>query len=291
LKKIENSELVLNPDGSIYHLKLQPDQVAKTIIVVGDQGRVSEVSKHFDVIEHQVQNREFVTHTGKIGSKSITALSTGIGTDNVDIVMNELDALFNIDLQERTIKKEHTALQIVRIGTSGTIQEDIPVDSVVVSSHGLGFDGLARFYEFDYKKDDLELEDIFISSMNLPNGIARPYMISAPGLLFNKLSKISKYHGITATANGFYGPQGRKLRINCAVDNLNEQLQQFKYQGHRITNFEMETSALYMLSLALGHSACTACAIIANRAVKEYSKDYKPIVKKLIVDVLTELTS
>jgi len=290
LKKIENSELVLNPDGSIYHLKLQPDQVAKTIIVVGDQGRVSEVSKHFDVIEHQVQNREFVTHTGKIGNKSITALSTGIGTDNVDIVMNELDALFNIDLQERTIKQEHTALQIVRIGTSGTIQEDIPVDSVVVSSHGLGFDGLARFYEFDYKKDDLELEDIFISSMNLPNGIAIPYMISAPGLLFNKLSKISEYHGITATANGFYGPQGRKLRINCAVDNLNEQLQQFNYQGHRITNFEMETSALYMLSSALGHSACTACAIIANRAVKEYSKDYKPIVKKLIVDVLTELT-
>lgn len=291
MQKLESSELVLNPDGSIYHLKLHPEQVADTVIVVGDQNRVAMVSKHFDVIEHQVSNREFVTHTGKIGNKRITALSTGIGTDNVDIVMNELDALFNIDLKERIIKQQHQSIKVVRIGTSGTIQEDIPVDEAVISTHGLGFDGLKHFYAFSTSEQDKIIENAFISQVDLPSGVAQPYIAGAPGLLFSKLSSISPYHGITATANGFYGPQGRKLRIPCAVNNLNEQLQQFRFHEHRITNFEMETSALYMLAQALGHEACTACAIIANRARKEYSKDYKPVVEKLVKDVLEVLTT
>jgi len=289
LKKIESSELVLNPDGSIYHLKLHPEQVAETVIVVGDQGRVEAISMHFDKIEHKVQNREFVTHTGYIGNKRISALSTGIGTDNIDIVMNELDALFNIDLKSRTINDNKKSIDVIRIGTSGTIQEDIPVDSVILSTHGLGFDGVARFYEFEQTQDDLALESAFKTQMKLPIGIAEPYMVSAPGLLFKKLKNITSYHGITATANGFYGPQGRTLRLKCAVDNLNEQLQHFNFQGHRITNFEMETSALFMLSKALGHHASTVCAIIANRARKEYSKDYKPVITKLITDVLAKL--
>ncbi|MFN4123623.1 MAG: nucleoside phosphorylase [Flavobacteriales bacterium] len=290
MKKIESSELVLNPDGSIYHLKLHPEQVANTIIVVGDQNRVGMVSKHFDHIEHQVANREFVTHTGSIGGKRITALSTGIGTDNVDIVMNELDALFNIDLKAREVKSEHQSFRVIRIGTSGTIQEDIPVDSAVISTHGLGFDGLAHFYQFAFSDADKQLSEAFVNQLNLPPNIAKPYMVQASGLLFNQLKAISPYHGITATANGFYGPQGRKLRIPCAVENLNEQLHDFRFENHRITNFEMETSALYMLSQALGHEACTACAIIANRARKEYSKNYKPVVENLIANVLEVIT-
>lgn len=290
MKKIESSELVLNPDGSIYHLKLHPEQVADTIIVVGDQNRVSMISKHFDHIEHQVSNREFVTHTGWIGSKRITVLSTGIGTDNIDIVMNELDALFNIDLKERMLKPQHSSFKVIRIGTSGTIQEDIPVDTVVVSSHGLGFDGLAHFYQINFSESDQKLTQSFNEQINLPSNSAQPYIVQAPGLLFNQIKKISPYHGITATANGFYGPQGRQLRIPCAVENLNEQLQKFRFEKHRITNFEMETSALYMLSQALGHEACTACAIIANRVRKEYSKDYHPVVEKLIANVLQVLT-
>lgn len=285
---IASSELVLNPDGSIYHLKLLPEQLADHIIVVGDQGRVASVSAHFDEIEHQVSNREFVTHTGTYKGKRISAISTGIGPDNIDIVINELDALVNIDLKTREIKSEKKSLNIIRIGTSGTLHADIPVDSVIVSKYGLGFDGVLQYYAHQQNADEHALEEAFLRQVNLPSGAAKPYFIKSSDKLFDLISE-GFYTGITATAGGFYGPQGRTLRLMCAVENLNEQLAAFKHSSGRITNFEMETSALYGLSKLLGHNACTACAIIANRATLAYSKDYKPVIASLIKTVLDRI--
>lgn len=285
---IASSELVLNPDGSIYHLKLLPEQLADHIIVVGDQGRVASVSAHFDEIEHQVSNREFVTHTGTYKGKRISAISTGIGPDNIDIVINELDALVNIDLKTREIKSEKKSLNIIRIGTSGTLHADIPVDSVIVSKYGLGFDGVLQYYAHQQNADEHALEEAFLRQVNLPSGAAKPYFIKSSDKLFDLISE-GFYTGITATAGGFYGPQGRTLRLKCAVENLNEQLAAFKHSSGRITNFEMETSALYGLSKLLGHNACTACAIIANRATLAYSKDYKPVIASLIKTVLDRI--
>lgn len=288
LTPIASSELVLNPDGSVYHLKLRPENLAGTIIVVGDQGRVELISSHFDEVECRIQNREFVTHTGTYRGKRITALSTGIGTDNIDIVVNELDALVNIDLESRTLKEEHTSLDIVRIGTSGTLVSDIPVDTVVVSSYGLGFDGLMHFYRFRENEAERELLRSITDHLQLPESMNRPYLVEADKGLFEKLSK-GFYSGITATACGFYGPQGRQLRLKPAVADLNERLMAFKSNTAAITNFEMETSALYGLARLLGHRACTACAIIANRATMQYSKDYKPTIKNLVKTVLDRL--
>lgn len=288
-KPIASSELVLNPDGSVYHLKLLPEQLANTVIVVGDQGRVEAISAYFESIECKVQNREFVTHTGIFNGKRITALSTGIGTDNIDIVVNELDALVNIDLKTRTIKSEHTSLNIIRIGTSGTLMKDIPVDSIVVSSFGLGFDGLMHFYKFEENAEERALLNEINVALNLPNELNKPYLVKADEKLFEKLSK-DFFTGITATASGFYGPQGRTLRLTPAVPDLNERMMHFAHNDMNITNFEMETSALYGLSRLLGHKACTACAIIANRANLEYSKDYKPTMDFLIRTVLERLT-
>lgn len=288
-KPIASSELVLNADGSVYHLKLKPEQLADTVIVVGDQGRVEEISVYFESIECKVQNREFVTHTGIFNGKRITALSTGIGTDNIDIVLNELDALVNIDLKSRTIKPEHTSLNIIRIGTSGTLMKDIPVDSIVVSSFGLGFDGLMHFYKFEENSEERALLKEINIALNLPNELNKPYLVKADDRLFEILSK-GFFTGITATASGFYGPQGRKLRLTPAVPDLNERMMNFEHNNLNITNFEMETSALYGLSRLLGHKACTACAIIANRANLEYSKNYKPTMDLLIRTVLERLT-
>ncbi|MCB0820708.1 MAG: nucleoside phosphorylase [Bacteroidetes bacterium] len=290
LNKIPSSELVLNPDGSIYHLKLKPDEIADTILLVGDQGRVETISSKFDTIEVKRHNREFVTHTGTYRGKRLTALSTGIGTDNLDIVMNELDALVNINLDERIILEKKKSLRLVRIGTSGTIQADIPVDSVVVSSHGLGFDGLMHFYGYKESSGEAGLLKQINEKLRLPDNINRPYLTSADEALLNLLSK-DYYTGITATASGFYAPQGRELRLKPAVHDLNERMMAFSAGGHRITNFEMETSALFGLSAMLGHQACTACAIIANRARLEYSKDYKPVIENLIISVLDRLSS
>jgi uridine phosphorylase len=289
-KPIPPSELVLNPDGSVYHLKLQPEQLAETVIVVGDQGRVETISAYFDRIEHQVANREFVTHTGYYRGKRISALSTGIGTDNIDIVVNELDALVNIDLKTRLVRDQHTALNLIRIGTSGTLMKDIPVDSVVVSTHGLGFDGLMHFYGYRENQSEAALLQHILNSLNLPSELNKPYLAEGNAELFDLISK-GHYTGITATACGFYGPQGRTLRLNPLVADLNERMMEFQSGGNKITNFEMETSALYGLSKMLGHKACTACAIIANRAILEYSRDYKPVVKNLIVDVLDKLSA
>lgn len=290
LNTLQSSELVLNPDGSIYHLKLHPEQLADNILLVGDQSRVEVISKHFDNIEFKQQNREFVTHTGTYKGKRITAMSTGIGTDNLDIVMNEIDALVNIDLKERVIKEEKKSLNLVRIGTSGTLVKEINVDSVVVSSHGLGFDGLMHFYSYAENQEERLLLDAINKQLQLPPQLNRPYLVSADEGLFNLLSK--DYHtGITATACGFYAPQGRELRLSPAVKDLNERMMEFQKGNHKITNFEMETSALYGLSRLLGHKACTACAIIANRAIHEYSKDYKPVIENLVISVLDRLST
>lgn len=287
-KPIAESELILNPDGSVYHIHLLPEQLAENIIVVGDQGRVETVSAHFDTIEHKVSNREFVTHTGTYKGKRFTVLSTGIGTDNIDIVLNELDALVNIDLKTRTIKEQKTSLNIVRIGTSGALQGDIPVDSFVVSSHGMGLDGLLNYYAGLDLCDEPRIANAFMKHAGWLKGLPYPYVVKASERLLNLLGH-DQIKGITATAPGFYGPQGRQLRLAPALPDLNEKLGSFEFEGHRITNFEMETSALYGLGNLLGHQCCTVCAIIANRVAREYSKDYKTAVNNLIKLVLERL--
>jgi len=287
-KPIAPSELILTNDGRIYHLDLHPEDIADDIIVVGDQERVPLVSKHFDEIEITRSKREFVTHTGILNKKRITVLSTGIGCDNIDIVINELDALANIDLNKRTTKEKTRKLNIIRIGTSGALQKDIPVDSFILSTYGLGFDGLLGFYDHRNDNEEQLLQKAFLQQVPWPNGTNIPYFVKGSKTLMNQLGK-GMHHGITATANGFYGPQGRSLRLNAKVPDLNEFLNQFEYKGHKITNFEMETSALYGLCALLGHEACTVCAIIANRFVKAYSKDYKKTVNQLIETVLQRL--
>jgi uridine phosphorylase len=282
------SELIITPKGSIYHLDLMPHQLAENVIVVGDQNRVEQISKFFDVIEHKVAKREFVTHTGTYKGKRISAVSTGIGCDNIDIVINELDALVNIDFETRLPKANTTSLNIIRIGTSGALQDDIPVDSFVVSSYGLGFDGLLGFYDAHYESDEKALEKAFLDQISWPSICNPPYFAKGSEVLINKL-KEGMTVGITATANGFYGPQGRSLRLAPSMPDLNEQLNKFSYDGHRITNFEMETSALYGLAGMLGHQACTVCAIIANRYKKTYSKDYTLPIDNLIKTVLEKL--
>ncbi len=286
---LEESELVINDDGSIFHLHLLPHQLADTVLIVGDQGRVEQISKYFDNIEHKVANREFVTHTGTYKGKRISALSTGIGADNIDIVINELDALVNIDLQTRKIKKEKKSLTIIRIGTSGALQPNIPVDSYVVSDFGLGFDGLAGFYKHLSSEVELDIEKAFFSQVNWSVATVKPY-ISQGNVELIDLLKEKASSGITITGNGFYGPQGRVLRVQTKQKNLNEQLANFEFNGLKMMNFEMETSALYALGGMMGHKTATICAIIANRHLKQYSKDYKKTVDKMIGYVLGKLS-
>lgn len=286
---IPETELILNANGSVYHLQLLPEHIADNIIIVGDQGRVETVSGFFDTIDFKVQNREFVTHTGTFNGKRIMVLSSGIGTDNIDILINELDAAVNIDLKTRIINKDHKKLNIVRIGTSGALQRDIPVDSFVVSSYGLGFDGLLNYYQnLPFVNED-EISEEFISQTNWNRNLPYPYAIKGSEMLINKIG-FDLTKGITATAPGFYGPQGRKLRLSPWVEDFNQQLTDFKFKENRITNFEMETSALYGLGKLLGHETCTVCAIIANRVAKKYSQNYHLAVEKLIQLVLERLT-
>lgn len=295
MSRIKESELILNADGSIYHLNLRPEDIAENIIVVGDQGRVKEVSKYFTNIEVEKHNREFVTHTGYYNGIRITALSTGIGTDNIDIVVNELDAIANIDLDKREIKSGFKKLNIVRLGTSGALQGDIPVDSFVMSSYGLGFDGLLNFYKVPKNLLHNEIENEFVKHTKWNERLAKPYVVKASDYLVNKLGEgVTK--GITATASGFYGPQGRVLRLDAINPFLNEQMESFRFgdetsDSFRITNFEMETSALYGLCAMLGHNACTICTIIANRVSKQFSKDYHPAVDQMIRMTLDRLTA
>jgi uridine phosphorylase len=286
---IPETELILNPNGSVYHLKLLPENIADNIIIVGDQGRVEAVSKFFDVIDFKMQNREFITHGGTYKGKRVMVLSSGIGTDNIDILVNELDAAVNIDLKTRTIKEQKRSLNIVRIGTSGALQQDIPVDSFVVSTHGLGFDGLMNYYLDLPSINDNEISEAFIKQTNWNKNLPYPYVVKGSETLINKIG-FDLIKGVTATAPGFYGPQGRKLRLSPWVEDFNQQLTDFKFKENRITNFEMETSALYGLGGLLGHQTCTVCAIIANRVAKQYSKNYHVAVEQLIQLVLERLT-
>ena len=286
MKPKPKSELVLNNDGSIYHLKLHSEQIADTILVVGDQGRVQQISKHFDRIEYKVENREFVTHTGNIGNKRLTALSTGIGTDNIDIVINELDALVNFDLENRIEKREKKVLNIIRLGTSGAVQQDIPVDCYIASTHGMGMDNLMYYYANN--SFDTEMGEAFKNHANWPKDLSLPYFYKGSKILLKKFSDLRS--GITATSPGFYGPQGRNIRLPFSISNLHEQLNTFEYENLKITNFEMETAALYGLGKLLGHQCLTICAILANRIKQQYSKDHKKTVSEMIPFVLERLT-
>jgi uridine phosphorylase len=285
---IPESELIVTPAGAIYHLNLRPEQLAHKIILVGDQNRVERISRHFSELEHTVENREFKTHTGIYKNKRISAISTGIGTDNIDIVLNELDALVNIDLSKRIIKEEKISLEMVRLGTSGALQEDIPVDSAVASSYAVGFDGVLGFYANQPEDDEFELEQAFIDHMGWSPKLNPPYFAKADQELFTRISE-GMIQGITATSNGFYGPQGRVLRLPVQDTSINENLRTFSHKGNRICNYEMETSALYGMSSLLEHRACTVCAIIANRYRKAYSKDYHRTIDDLILTVLDRI--
>jgi len=289
-KKIAPSELIINPDGSIYHLNLKPEHLAENILFVGDQNRVPKIAAHFDHIEFETQKREFRSCTGSYRGKRFTVLSTGIGPDNIDIVMNELDALVNIDLETRMVKKTTTSLNIVRIGTSGSLQRDIPVDSFVLGTFGLGFDGVLHFYQSNQLMESA-MEDAFIEHTGWHPKKARPYIVRNGQALENILDSNRVFKGITATAVGFYGPQGRVLRLPVEDATLNQKIDSFEFQGHRVTNFEMETAAIYGLSKLLGHQACSMNAIIANRADKTASKDPYKVVEELIVYVLDKLAS
>ncbi len=288
MNKIAASELILNPDGSIYHLNLKPKHIANDIIFVGDQNRVPKITKHFESIEFDIQKREFRTITGTYKGKRITVISTGIGPDNIDIVINELDALVNIDLEKRIIKKEFTQLNIVRIGTSGSLQNDIPVDSFVMGKYGLGLDGLLHSYVAE-SIFETEIEDAFIAQTNWHINKPRPYIIKGSEKLAAKLKGSEVFEGFTATAPGFYGPQGRVLRLAIQDPNLNTKIDGFNFKGTRITNLEMETSAIYGLSRLLGHEAISMNAIIANRANGTFSEDPYKVVEELIKYTLNKL--
>ncbi|QNM86525.1 nucleoside phosphorylase [Polaribacter pectinis] len=285
---IKESELILNPDGSVYHLNLRPENIATDIIFVGDQDRVDKITKSFDSIEFTTQKREFKTSTGSYKGKRLSVISTGIGPDNIDIVLNELDALVNIDLQTRQIKKNLTVLNIVRIGTSGSLQKDIPVDSFLMSSHGLDLNGMLHSYQIE-EISNTEIENAFVKHTNWSAKKSHPILISNSTELENKLKSDKTYSGITATAGGFYGPQGRVLRLGLQDKELNNKIDSFNFKGNRITNLEMETSAIYGLSKLLGHNAVSMNAIIANRANGTFSKDYKQVVVDLIEYTLDKL--
>lgn len=288
---IQESELIINERGAIYHLDLLPEELADTIITVGDPDRVTKVSSRFDRIEVRRQHREFVTHTGYTGNKRLSVVSTGIGPDNIDIVLNELDALVNIDFKTRTIKHDHTVLNIVRIGTSGSLQASIPVDSWVASTHGLGIDNLLNFYRIEENEEERQLLQGFITQTQLSHRISQPYISSAaPSLLKHFVTDFQ--HGITVTCPGFYGPQGRVLRLGLSHPDLIDRLTEFSFGQHRITNFEMETAAIYGLGKLLGHHCLSLSSIVANRVNKTFSKDAASNMDQLInttIDILKGL--
>ncbi len=289
MQRIAESELILNPRGAIYHLDLKPDELAENIITVGDPGRVKEISKHFDKIEVERNHREFITHTGYIGSKRISIISTGIGPDNIDIVLNELDALVNIDFTSRTINDELKQLNIIRIGTSGSLQADVPVDSFVASTHGLGLDNLLNFYLHESNEEEKQILHSFVTQTQLHSGFGDPYIAAASMHLLKYF--VDEFHqGITVTCPGFYGPQGRILRLAIANPQLIDQLTSFQFGKYRITNFEMETSAIYGLGKALHHHCLSLSAIIANRIHKNFSKDPLALIDQLIVKSLEIIT-
>jgi uridine phosphorylase len=285
MTKIPESELILNARGAIYHLDLRPEELGETIITVGDPGRVSQVSRHFDEIEVKQSHREFITHTGRIGSKRISVISSGIGTDNIDIVMNELDALANIDFDNRIIKSDRKSLNIIRIGTCGSLQGDIPVDEPIAGTHGLGIDNLLNYYLLEPNEEEGQLLQQFITQTQLNSQFSRPYIATASMMLLKNF--VEGFNtGITVTCPGFYGPQGRVLRLGLRQPDLVDSLTKFNYGLHRIVNFEMETSAIYGLGKLLGHQCVSLNAVVANRVTKTFSKDGTAAVESLIVKAL-----
>ena len=288
---IPASQLVLNSEGAIYHLNLHPEQIADDIILVGDPGRVTEIATFFDKIEVKRQNRELVTRTGYFNGKRITVLSTGMGTDNLDIVMNELDALVNIDLKTRVPKETHHALNLIRLGTCGALQPEIEVeDSYVATRYAIGLDGLLYFYERNAEVNEIALRDAFIEQMNYPKNLPKPYAVECSKLLFDQLAQ-GYYQGVTATAPGFYGPQGRTLRMSLAYPENNRKMENFNYQGWRVCNFEMESSAMYGLGKMMGHNCLTICAVVANRVTEKFAVDYHPYIRKLVLNTLERLSA
>lgn len=281
MSRIAESELIINNRGAVYHIDLRPDELGDTVVTVGDPDRVKEVSKYFDKIEIKRQHREFISQTGYIGKKRITVLSSGIGPDSIDIVLNELDALVNIDFDTREIKKQLKSLNIIRIGTSGSLQEDISVDSFVASTHGLGVDNLLNFYRHEHNDEEKQLLHSFVTHTQIHGQIGNPYISGCAASLIKHFVK-DFHHGITVTCPGFYGPQGRILRLGIRNPELINRLTDFSFGQHRITNFEMETSAIYGLGKLLGHNCLAVNAIVANRIKKEFSKDGKAAVENLI---------
>ncbi len=287
MKKIPDTDLILNPDGSIYHLNLLPGDIADTVITVGDPDRVSDVSRHFDRIELRKGKREFITHTGYLGSRRITVISTGIGTDNIDIVLNELDALVNINLDTRVVNSDLKSLNIIRIGTSGAIQNDIPMDTILVSEFGLGLDALMNYYVHNISGDEHQLLDALRSHFKHVQSIS-PYLTGADKTLLDSIGKDLE-KGITVTAPGFYAPQGREVRAKTAVPNLVSLFSSFSSGNYRLTNLEMETAGIYALAAVLGHKALSVNAILASRTNFEFSADPAKVVDKAIKLVLSRL--
>lgn len=291
MKHFPASQLIINADGSIFHLHIRPEHLADKVILVGDQDRVNMVASFFDEdsIECDIQSREFHTITGRYHGKRISCISTGIGTDNCDIVLNELDALANIDFDSRMEKTEKRCLEIVRIGTCGAMQEDIPLGSFLVSVKSIGFDGVLAFYDGRDRIADLGFEDALVQAINYPEKAARPYIVAANTELVEKIAGDDMLRGCTIAANGFYGPQGRVLRCDITVSDINDRISAFRYEGQRITNYEMEGSAIAGLSLLMGHKAMTVCCVIAQRKAEAANTDYKPRIKQLVQTVLERI--
>jgi uridine phosphorylase len=285
-----SAELILTKDHKVYHLQLSADQIADNVFLVGDQDRVAQISAYFSNIDCRVQHREFITHTGTYHGKRISVVSTGIGTDNIDIVLNELDAAVNLNLKTGEALPQKKSLNLIRLGTSGALQADIPVNAIVASTHAIGLDGLLPFYQ-DWEKVQLaEISAEFIKHCRWPNTLPFPYAVKANPELLERLAG-DCYHGITATAPGFYGPQGRQIRLHSSMPSLNDLLTSFRYHEQRITNFEMETSALYGLGALLGHRCLTMCVIIANRANNTFTDNYQQSITKLIEHSLNKIAS
>ncbi|MBM3414558.1 MAG: phosphorylase [Bacteroidetes bacterium] len=290
MNPIAASELIVNSRGALYHLNLRPEELAPTVITVGDPDRVKAVSRYFDRIEFTCQHREFITHTGYVGSKRITVLSSGIGPDNIDIVLNELDALANIDLVTRCPKEKATSLQIIRLGTSGSLQADIPVNSFVASTHGLGIDNLLHFYRFSQNEEESLLIQSFLTQTQLQHQTGLPYLSTAASSLLKHFVQ-NFHHGITVTCPGFYGPQGRVLRLGLNNPHLINRLTDFSFGAHRITNFEMETAAIYGLGRLMGHQCLALNVIVANRVTQTFSDNAPLYIDKLIQQFLTTFSA
>ena len=291
MKHFAESELIINPDGSAFHLHIRPEHVADKVILVGDPDRVVLVARHLDNIEYDVQSREFHTVTGHYGQKRVTVLSTGIGCDNIDIVMNELDALVNIDFGTRTERPCHRTLQLVRLGTCGGLQPNTPIGAFVVSAKSVGFDGLLNFYAGRDQVCDLDFERALLEHLGWTGSMCQPnpYVIDADADMVERIAQADMVRGVTIACGGFYGPQGRQLRVPLADPKQNEKVEAFEYQGWRITNFEMESSALAGLARLLGHKATTVCMVVANRLQKEANTNYKNTIDTLIQTVLDRI--